>query len=225
MIKCMLDKKTFERKPNNYETGGIQKRLIQTEVEIKELAEKLGNGATFKPAFLGGTKSNSWINQQIFALDFDGETTIQDELDKCNELNILEYCACDILDKIKYQRKNELKESLNNPIIVKLESPVLSDFNSINKDTYEDVMNHINRVKKFIATNEINKDMLKMDRSAYDLLDTAINRLHLTVNSIENIKNVAVIIAVMDHFSFGIKAQHVSEAVSFQCYRFMNDVI
>jgi len=144
---------------------------------------------------------------------------------KCNELNILEYCACDILDKIKYQRKNELKESLNNPIIVKLESPVLSDFNSINKDTYEDVMNHINRVKKFIATNEINKDMLKMDRSAYDLLDTAINRLHLTVNSIENIKNVAVIIAVMDHFSFGIKAQHVSEAVSFQCYRFMNDVI
>jgi len=88
-VKCMLDKKTFERKPNNYETGGIQKRLIQTEVEIKELAEKLGNGATFKPAFLGGTKSNSWIDQQIFALDFDGETTIQNELDKCEELSIL----------------------------------------------------------------------------------------------------------------------------------------
>ena len=88
-INCMLDKKTFENKPKSYETGGIQKRLIQTEIEIEELAEKLGNGATFKPAFLGGTKSNSWINQQIFALDFDGGTTIQDELDNCNELNIL----------------------------------------------------------------------------------------------------------------------------------------
>jgi hypothetical protein len=84
----MLDKKTFINKPNGYETGGIQKRLSQTEIEIEELANLLSNGATFKPALLNGTKSKDWISQQIFALDFDDGTTIQNELEKCKQLEV-----------------------------------------------------------------------------------------------------------------------------------------
>lgn len=88
-VKCMFDTQEFKQKPNGYETGGIQKRLSQTEISISELATKLSNGCTFKPALLSGTKSVDWIQQQIFALDFDGGTTIQEQLDKCKELNIL----------------------------------------------------------------------------------------------------------------------------------------
>ena len=56
MIKCMLDKKTFTKKPNGIEAGGVQNRLSQTEISIEELSNLLCNGATFKPALLNGTK-------------------------------------------------------------------------------------------------------------------------------------------------------------------------
>jgi hypothetical protein len=84
----MLDKETFKQKPNGYQTGGIQKRLSQTEIDIEELSKLLSNGATFKPALLNGTKSSDWVSQQIFALDFDGGTTIQDELNRCEQLEV-----------------------------------------------------------------------------------------------------------------------------------------
>jgi hypothetical protein len=87
-IMCMLDKQTFKNKPNSYETGGIQKRLSQVNIEIEELANLLSNGATFKPALLNGTKSSDWISQQIFALDFDDGTTIQNELERCKQLEV-----------------------------------------------------------------------------------------------------------------------------------------
>jgi len=84
MIKCMLDKKTFTKKPSGLEAGGVQNRLSQTEIEIEELANLLCNGATFKPTYLNGTKSKDWVSQQIFALDFDEGTTIAKELERCN---------------------------------------------------------------------------------------------------------------------------------------------
>jgi len=87
-IKCMFDKKTFTTKPNGKESGGIQNRLSQTEIEIEELANLLSNGATFKPAYLNGTKNTDWSSQQIFALDFDDGTTIKSELENCIELGI-----------------------------------------------------------------------------------------------------------------------------------------
>ena len=85
MIKCMLDRKTFTKKPNGFESSGIQLRLSQAEISIEELATLLCNGATFKPAYLNGTKSKDWASQQIFALDFDEGTTIDKELERCKE--------------------------------------------------------------------------------------------------------------------------------------------
>lgn len=81
--------KRFENKPKGYENADVQKNLKQTEIEIEGLANGLSHGTTFKPALLNGTKSTDWIQQQIFALDFDHDTTIDEQINKCSELNIL----------------------------------------------------------------------------------------------------------------------------------------
>ncbi|NLJ96240.1 MAG: hypothetical protein GX321_03730 [Clostridiales bacterium] len=87
-VKLMLDTKKFDNKPTGYETGGVQKRISQTEIEIEDLANGLCNGMTCKPALLNGTKSVDWIQQQVFMLDFDDDTTIEKELQNCNTLGI-----------------------------------------------------------------------------------------------------------------------------------------
>lgn len=88
-VKCMYYEKQYNSKPDSNETKKIQKSLHKTEIDIKELAFGLSHGATFKPALLNGTKSIDWTQQQLFALDFDHDTTIQKELDRCKEYNIL----------------------------------------------------------------------------------------------------------------------------------------
>jgi len=88
-VKCMYYEKQYNSKPDSNETKKIQKLLHKTEIDIKELAFGLSHGATFKPALLNGTKSIDWTQQQLFALDFDHNTTIQKELDRCKEYNIL----------------------------------------------------------------------------------------------------------------------------------------
>lgn len=85
----MLDTKKFSNKPTGYETGALQKRISQTEIEIEDLATGLCNGMTCKPALLNGTKSVDWIQQQVFALDFDHDITIEEELHNCNTLGII----------------------------------------------------------------------------------------------------------------------------------------
>lgn len=87
-VKLMLDTKKFDNKPTGFETGGVQKRISQTEIEIEDLAIGLCNGMTCKPALLNGTKSVDWVQQQVFALDFDHDTTIEKELQNCNRLGI-----------------------------------------------------------------------------------------------------------------------------------------
>lgn len=88
-VKLMLDSKKFIRKPTGYETCEIQKRIKETEIEIKDLALGLCNGMTCKPALLKGTKSADWIQQQVFMLDFDHDTTIEKELQNCSVLGII----------------------------------------------------------------------------------------------------------------------------------------
>jgi len=108
MIKCMLDKKTFTKKPSGAESGGIQKRMSQTEIKIEELANLLCNGATFKPALLNGTKSKDWVSQQIFALDFDEGTTINNELKRCKELGIKPVFGYKTFSYTEYKEKFRL---------------------------------------------------------------------------------------------------------------------
>ena len=108
LVKCMVYKKTFSKKPNGDESKGIQFRLTQTEIEIEELANLLSNGATFKPALLKGRKSIDWISQQIFALDFDKDTTIEKELNNCRDLNILPVFGYKTFSYTQYKEKFRL---------------------------------------------------------------------------------------------------------------------
>lgn len=87
-VNLMLDTEKYTKKPTGYETGGIQQRIQQTELEIEDLALGLCNGMTCKPALLNGSKSVDWIQQQVFALDFDHDTTIEEQLHICSTLNI-----------------------------------------------------------------------------------------------------------------------------------------
>mgnify|MGYP003282204191 CR=1 FL=1 len=89
-IKVMYFNKCYKEKPTGAgEIALIQKSLKQTEISISELAEGLAKGCTFKPAYLKGTKSSDWSQQQLFALDFDEGTTIMEELQRCKTLNLI----------------------------------------------------------------------------------------------------------------------------------------
>ena len=81
--------KHWNKKPIKWEVAEVQKNLSPSEITIEQLADDLSHGASFKPAFLNGTKSTDWVSQQLFALDFDHDTTIQEQLAKCKVLNIL----------------------------------------------------------------------------------------------------------------------------------------
>lgn len=89
MVKIMLDTTQYTQKPQGNEVGKIQNRLKPVNITIPKLAQYLIAGCSFKPAFLNGKKEKDWISQQIFCLDFDENTTIQTELDRCKQLNIL----------------------------------------------------------------------------------------------------------------------------------------
>lgn len=89
MVKIMLDTTQYTKKPQGAEIGKIQNSLKPVNITIPKLAQYLIAGCSFKPAFLNGKKEKDWISQQVFCLDFDNNTTIQKELNRCRELNIL----------------------------------------------------------------------------------------------------------------------------------------
>lgn len=86
-IEIMLDNKEYKRKPVN-DTGAISERIKSsvTTLTIRELAEAVQNGKTFMPAKLirkdGVLKrsKNNWYSQQVVALDFDNDITLQTAL-------------------------------------------------------------------------------------------------------------------------------------------------
>lgn len=107
-IRCMLDRTYYNNKPTGKDAGAIQKRLKATDITIKDLANELIRGCSFKPSFLNGTKDKNWVNQQLFALDFDEDTTIQEELNRCKKLNILPVFAYTSFNHTDKQHKFRL---------------------------------------------------------------------------------------------------------------------
>lgn len=88
-VNVMFHDKKFNKKPQAYETATIQKEIKQTTISLRELAEKMSQGCTFKPAYLNGTKSNDFVSQQLFGIDFDHGTTIDKTLNRCRALGIM----------------------------------------------------------------------------------------------------------------------------------------
>lgn len=89
-IKFMLDKRKFSKKPEtDSEIKGVQYRLSIAEMDIKELAQGLSNGMSFRPGVcVGGKKAKHWSEQQLFALDFDDGMTPETALNICNKYKI-----------------------------------------------------------------------------------------------------------------------------------------
>ena len=88
-IQCMYFNHRFKEKPQGKECGWLQKSLIQTSISIEDLANALVHGVSFKPAVLtGGNKSENWTQQQLFGLDFDNGTSIEEAYNKVMSLGI-----------------------------------------------------------------------------------------------------------------------------------------
>lgn len=88
-IKCMYFNHRFNEKPQGKQCGWVQKSLTQTDITIENLAEALVNGASFKPGVLqGGMKADDWTQQQLFGLDFDDGTRIDEAYIKVTSLGI-----------------------------------------------------------------------------------------------------------------------------------------
>lgn len=86
----MYFKHRFNEKPVGKLCGWVQKSLEETEISIEDLATALTNGASFKPAVLrNGRKAENWHCQQLFGLDFDDGTTIEQAYEKVCNLGIL----------------------------------------------------------------------------------------------------------------------------------------
>lgn len=88
-FKCMFFDHRFKEKPQGKECGWVQKSIKETEISIEDLAVALANGATFKPSVLvNGNKAENWHCQQLFGLDFDDGTEIEEAYNKAVELGI-----------------------------------------------------------------------------------------------------------------------------------------
>ena len=86
-VQVMLHGIHYKSKPKN--AGYIQNNIKQVSITLERLADELSHGASFKPALLSGKSNNTWISQQVFALDFDHGDTIEATLDRCKALDIL----------------------------------------------------------------------------------------------------------------------------------------
>ncbi len=88
-IKCMYFNHRFKDKPQGKQCGWVQKSLTQVNITIENLADALVHGASFKPGVLvGGNKTENWIEQQLFGLDFDDGIRIEEAYNKVISLGI-----------------------------------------------------------------------------------------------------------------------------------------
>jgi len=92
-------------------------------------------------------------------------------------------------------------------IKVELVKPASYNVNS-NPETFEIISN---RIEKYL---EFNKPDLNLCKSSESLLKTATQRLELSFNQIQKIKQIAATIAQMD-FSNTIQVTHISEAIQY----------
>lgn len=125
----MLDRTKYKSKPQGQQVGIVQNSLKQTTISIEELATLLSQGCSFRPAYLKpkGRKDEDWIQQQIIGLDFDHDTTIEDTLAYCKQLNLLPAFIYTSFSHSEDEHKFRLVFQFNNPIT--------------NKDTIVHIMN------------------------------------------------------------------------------------
>lgn len=92
----LIDSERYASKPKGKEVGLISNRIIDGHaiMTTQELAHKIADGYSFSPAIFDGKRSReNWIKQQLFALDFDNDTSLNDFFDAASRYAILPFCV------------------------------------------------------------------------------------------------------------------------------------
>lgn len=87
-IKCTFCNIRFKNKPDKEGAKKVQLNLKPTDITISDLADNLVHGASFRPGVLYGRKKDDWKEQQLFGLDFDHNTTIEEKYQKAIQYGI-----------------------------------------------------------------------------------------------------------------------------------------
>ena len=88
-IKCTFSSLRFKNKPDQYGARKVQFDLKPTNITIRVLSDALVHGASFRPGVLYGHSKNDWKEQQLFGLDFDHNTTIEEKYNKAISLGLI----------------------------------------------------------------------------------------------------------------------------------------
>ncbi len=89
-IRCMYFDKKYNSKPDGKEVAyTIQNSLKAVDMDIRDLATGLAQGCTFRPAVLKGRTKDSFQFQELFAIDFDHDATIDETIKLCEDLNLI----------------------------------------------------------------------------------------------------------------------------------------
>ena len=86
-VTCMFHSERHTQKPDD-EIKKLVCSLTTQKMPIRTLANELAKGCTFRPAVLTGTRTSDFVSQELFALDFDHDVTIDSILDRCKEKHI-----------------------------------------------------------------------------------------------------------------------------------------
>lgn len=87
-VKCTFSSLRFKNKPDSGGARKVQFDLKPTNITIKDLSDALVHGASFRPGVLYGRSKNDWKEQQLYGLDFDHNTTIEEKYNKAMMLGI-----------------------------------------------------------------------------------------------------------------------------------------
>ena len=92
LVKVIVDEKGYKNKPNKY-MGAITNRMSASkntcEVDLIQLANYITKGHAFAVSYAeGGMSDNNFVSSDLVGLDFDGELTVNEVLEKLKEHNI-----------------------------------------------------------------------------------------------------------------------------------------
>lgn len=88
-FKLIFDSVGYSQKPKD--AGAITNRMTidkAKEYSIDEIKNNIIAGKTVRPSYCGG-KEDTWKSQQVFMIDIDENMTIEQAVNKCNEINII----------------------------------------------------------------------------------------------------------------------------------------
>ena len=157
LVKVIIDEKGYQNKPQNY-MGAITKRMTDAnnacEVDLIQLANYITTGHTFSISYAeGGMSDNNFISSDLVGLDFDGELTVNEVLDKLKEYhipaNIVYYTYSHGKNGERFRIITALTETVTNKDEYK---QIVKGYQSLFGDSTDNAT--VGAVQRFLGTNK-----------------------------------------------------------------------